>query len=111
MTKIFINPGHCVGVDPGACGNGLKEADVALKIAHRVQDYLQVVGLVTKVFQYDGLGEICADSNSWGADLFLSIHCNAATGSASGTETLYCAGSCSRRDGLSSRNCSDSRHC
>lgn len=94
MSKIFINPGHCVGVDPGACGNGLKEADVALKIAHRVQDYLQAVGLVTKVFQYDGLEEICADSNSWGADLFLSIHCNSYDSPASnGTETLYCAGS------------------
>ena len=85
MTKIFINPGHCVGVDPGACGNGLKEADVVLKVGRRVEKYLQAVGLVTKVFQYDGLGEICADSDSWGADLFLSIHCNAATGSASGT--------------------------
>ena len=93
MAKIFINPGHCVGVDPGACGNGLKEAEVVLKVGRRVQDYLQAVGLVTKVFQYDGLGEICADSDSWGADLFLSIHCNAATGSASGTETFYCEGS------------------
>lgn len=91
--KIFINPGHCVGIDPGACGNGLQEAEVVLNVAHSVQNYLQAVGLVTKVFQYDGLGEICADSNSWGADLFLSIHCNAATGSASGTETFYCNGS------------------
>ena len=93
MTKIFINPGHCVGVDPGACGNGLKEAEVVLKVGRRVQDYLQAVGLVTKVFQYDGLGEISYDANQWGADLFLSIHCNAATGSASGTETFYCEGS------------------
>ena len=36
MTKIFINPGHCVGVDPGACGNGLKEAEVILKVGRRV---------------------------------------------------------------------------
>lgn len=93
MTKIFINPGHCVGVDPGACGNGLKEAEVVLKIGRSVEKYLQAVGLVTKVFQYDGLGEIAYDANQWDADLFVSIHCNAATGKASGTETFYCNGS------------------
>ena len=32
--KIFINPGHG-GNDPGACGNGLREADVALNIGKR----------------------------------------------------------------------------
>lgn len=93
MTKIFINPGHCVGIDSGACGNGLKEAEVVLNVGKLVEKYLQAVGLVTKVFQYDGLEGICYDSDSWGADLFLSIHCNAATGTAKGTETFYCNGS------------------
>ena len=88
MTKIFINPGHCVGVDPGACGNGLKEADVVLKVGGLVEKYLQAVGLVTKVFQYDGLSEISYDANQWGADLFVSIHCNSYNGVAHGTETF-----------------------
>ena len=87
--KIFINPGHHKDLDSGACGNGLREADVALKIANRVQSYLQAVGYITKVFYYDGLGEICNDANSWKADLFVSIHCNAATGNARGTETFH----------------------
>lgn len=86
--KIFINPGHG-GVDPGACGNGLKERDVVLKIGKRVEGYLQAVGFVTKLFQYDGLHEICYAANAWDADLFVSVHCNAATSTARGTET-YC---------------------
>lgn len=90
--KIFINPGHCIGVDPGACGNGLEEASVAMNISQRVSKYLQAVGYITKVFSYDGLSAIVDDSNSWNADLFVSIHCNAATGSARGTET-YTTGS------------------
>lgn len=86
--KIFINPGHG-GSDPGACGCGLEEADVALKIGKRVENYLKAVGYDVKVFQYDGLGEICNAANDWRADLFVSIHCNAATGTARGTETFH----------------------
>ena len=41
--KIFINPEHG-GSDCGACGNGLIERDVALKIGKRVENYLQAVG-------------------------------------------------------------------
>ena len=95
--KIFINPGHDPQLDPGACGNGLREADVALKIGKRVENYLRAVGYDVKLFQYDGLGEICFDANSWKADLFVSIHCNAATGTAKGTETFSSGGAKSTR--------------
>ena len=96
MTKIFINPGHG-GSDCGAVGNGLKESDVALKIGKRVETYLQAVGYSVKLFQYDGLAEICADSNMFKSDLFISIHCNAATGTAKGTETYSSGGTKSTR--------------
>lgn len=93
--KIFINPGHMPGVDSGACGNGLQEADVALRIGNSVAGYLEAVGYEVKVLQSDNLsGEspdypnITATANEWGADLFISIHCNAATSTARGTETL-----------------------
>ena len=86
--KIFINPGHG-GSDCGACGNGLKERDVALKIGKRVENYLRAVGYDVKLLQYDGLPKICADANNLKADLFVSIHCNAFNGNAHGTET-YC---------------------
>ena len=84
--KIFINPGHC-GNDPGACANSLREADVALNIATRVEHYLRAVGYDVKTFQFDGLQTICDTANSWNADLFVSIHCNA--GGGTGSETFY----------------------
>ena len=94
--KIFINPGHG-GNDPGACGNGLKERDVVLKIGKRVESYLRAVGYDVKLFQYDGLQAICDEANAFKADLFVSIHCNAATGTARGTETYCFYGSTSGR--------------
>lgn len=92
MSKIFINPGHG-GTDPGACGNGLKERDVVLNIGKRVENYLRAVGYDVKLFQYDGLEGICFDSNNWKADLFISIHCNAANSFAEGAETFYASDS------------------
>lgn len=93
--KVFINPGHMPGVDSGACGNGMQEADVVLRIGTRVAGYLEAVGFEVKVLQSDNL---CGESpeypntvgiaNDWGADLFISIHCNAANSNARGTETL-----------------------
>lgn len=87
MPKIFINPGHG-GNDCGACGYGLKEADVALSIGHLVDKYLRIAGYDVKTFQYDGLEVICDNANSWQADLFVSIHCNAFDGNAKGVETF-----------------------
>lgn len=86
--KIFINPGHG-GEDCGAVGNGLKERDVVLNIGKRVERYLQAVGYTVKLFQFDGLQTICDDANAFKADLFVSIHCNAATGNAKGVETYW----------------------
>ena len=86
--KIFINAGHG-GNDSGAVGFGLKESDVAYCIAARIVSHLRKYNLETKLFQYDGLEKICATANEWNADFFVSIHCNAFNGTASGTET-YC---------------------
>lgn len=96
MPKIFINAGHG-GNDPGAVGNGLREADVALAIGQHAEHYLRAVGYDVKLFQYDGLQAICDDANSFHADLFVSIHCNAATANAKGTETYCCRGATSGR--------------
>lgn len=91
--KVFINPGHAPepAVDPGAVNNrlGLKESLVARRIGERVASYLANVGHQVRLLQYDGLQHICDDANRWQADLFVSIHCNAATGYARGTETYY----------------------
>lgn len=99
--KIFINPGHCPGVDSGAvnAATGMQEADVALAIGNLVAGYLQAAGCEVQLLQsdnlmYDGDGPcVCATANDWGADLFVSIHCNAANGIASGTEVEVMPGS------------------
>lgn len=96
MAKIFINPGHCPGVDPGAVNpiTGLQEAEIARKISLHVSNMLLAVGYQTKIVQLDSLTDICTQANDWGADLFVSIHCNGFTDSAAnGTETLYYPGS------------------
>lgn len=93
--RIFINPGHSIDPreDNGATGNGLIEAEVALRISNRVARYLQAIGYTTKVFQYNWLEGIVNEANEWSADLFISIHCNAApeelAGHVRGTETFY----------------------
>ena len=87
--KIFLNPGHCVGSDSGACGFGYTEAEIVLDIANRVAEYLKVADCEVKVFQFDGLAEIVDVANYWNADLFVSIHCNAYDSLAHGTESFY----------------------
>lgn len=42
--RVFIDPGHG-GTDPGATGNGLKEKDLNLSIALKVQRILQAQGI------------------------------------------------------------------
>ena len=96
--RVFLNPGHASnGIPDCGCVNpesGVRECDVVLKIANRVKKYLEDVGYEVKMVQSDSLREICNESNNWGADLFVSIHCNAsATRKARGTESWYWYGS------------------
>lgn len=95
MKKIFLNPGHMPGVDPGAGGNGLRECDVALAVGTRVKGYLEAAGYEVRLLQSDNLaGEspdypnVTATANNWDADLLVSLHCNAFNGAARGVETL-----------------------
>ena len=41
MLKIFINPGHDMDLDPGACANGLREVDIALAIGQEVKKIME----------------------------------------------------------------------
>lgn len=90
--KIFINPGHAPGgiPDPGAVGpSGLRESDVTADVSAMVVEYLQAAGCEAMSYQSDSLQDICDTSNAWGADLFVSIHCNSAENmNARGTETF-----------------------
>lgn len=95
--KIFVNAGHKIGIDCGAVGYGLEEADVTYNVGTMLCNYLNEAGLEAEFLQSNSLmGEdedydnpsICDTANESGADLFISIHCNAANGVAQGTETL-----------------------
>lgn len=99
--KVFLNPGHAPdGIpDTGAknAETGLRECDVAKNIADLVEKYLvaagvEVVGNIQSDNLYYDSGYpqpcVCAEANASGADIFVSIHCNAFDGEAHGTETF-----------------------
>ena len=94
--KVFLNAGHAPdgNPDPGACGYGLRECDVAKNVADLAAGYLVAAGVeVVGCLQSDSLEEVVASSNRNGADVFISIHCNACNGSANGTEVWHFYGS------------------
>lgn len=99
--KIFIDAGHNYkGHDTGAQGNGLKEQDITYEIAKKLGKLLVASGVSVKYSRNqltDCVGTTAADSlntradmaNQWGADVFVSIHCNAFTSvNAQGCEVL-----------------------
>jgi N-acetylmuramoyl-L-alanine amidase len=86
LRRVVLDPGHG-GFDPGAIGmTGLEEKDVALDIAHRTAPLIaRELGIDTLLTRdgdgYVALDERVAKANAFGADLFVSIHCNAAESS------------------------------
>jgi len=82
VARIVLDPGHG-GYDSGATGpTGLKEKDVTLDIAKRTKPILAGAGIDVVLTRDDDrfvtLEERTARANQLGADLFVSIHCNAA---------------------------------
>lgn len=90
MPKIWIDAGHG-GAQPGACALGRKEKDLTLQIATLLGTELTRCGMTvaqTRTTDVDVLLDTRGPlANKWGADYFVSIHLNAATGNASGAET------------------------
>ena len=99
--KVFLNPGHDLVHDSGAVNprTGLRECDVAAAVGDLVRGYLENAGCEVRMLQSDNLNwestyadrqdcSVCDCANEWPADIFISIHCNAANGMAHGTETL-----------------------
>ncbi|HJN75395.1 MAG TPA: N-acetylmuramoyl-L-alanine amidase [Myxococcota bacterium] len=92
---VVVDPGHG-GHDPGATGlTGTHEADIALQLSRRVARQLEERLDVDVVLTRDDdifipLGDRAAMANALDADLFLSIHANAAPGpTAWGITTFY----------------------
>ena len=92
VRRIVIDAGHG-GKDAGAIGpHGLREKDAALAIARRVATRLKPLGfevvLTRKKDVFVSLEERTRIANEARADLFVSIHCNAARSrKLSGVET------------------------
>jgi N-acetylmuramoyl-L-alanine amidase len=106
VRRVVLDPGHG-GHDPGAIGpGGLREKDVTLDVAHRAAPLLaRELGISTLLTRdsdaFVALDERTARANAFGADLLISIHCNASEdGAGKGVMTFVLDGS---RDTLSAR--------
>lgn len=78
--KIMIDPGHSGPIEPGACAHGLKEADIVLSVARLLRDKLtghEVMLTRDGDVDNDWLMWRAKMANEWGADIFISLHCNA----------------------------------
>jgi N-acetylmuramoyl-L-alanine amidase len=106
VARVVLDPGHG-GHDPGATGPlGLREKDVTLDVAHRAAPLLaRELGISTLLTRdsdvYVALDERTARANAFGADLLISIHCNASEdGGGKGVMSFVLDAS---RDALSAR--------
>ncbi|MFY8215589.1 MAG: N-acetylmuramoyl-L-alanine amidase [Chthoniobacterales bacterium] len=97
---VIIDPGHGMGnrrsgvFDPGACSGGFRESDIAMDWANELRAILLAAGhrvVRTRIDHVDPapVGKRAGIARHFGGEIMLSIHCNAANESASGTETFY----------------------
>jgi len=98
---IVIDPGHGYEnasrgtFDPGAVAREYREADIVLAQAHRLKGMLEKEGYRVALTREDNktstpLRSRLGKAKDLGADLFVSLHCNAfGNPSANGVETFY----------------------
>ena len=105
--KVYIDQGHNpTNPNAGAEGNGLREQDLVFEIGRLTAQYLEELGVETKLSRPlpttqlgnsigSSLQARVADANAWGADYFISLHANASDiTSASGSEAyVFSSGS------------------
>lgn len=90
--KIFIDQGHNPeGINAGAEGNGIREQDITYPVGIYLRDILNQDGRFEARTSRNSPDEVLGTSNatslasrvnmanSWPADYFISIHCNANT--------------------------------
>ncbi len=96
VKRIVIDPGHG-GHDTGTVSStGLREKDLVLDVARRLRNYIKSkypeieVIMTRESDRFIALEERTAIANSRKADLFISVHANAAPSrAASGVETFF----------------------
>jgi N-acetylmuramoyl-L-alanine amidase len=89
---VVLDAGHG-GHDSGNKGNGHSEKDIALKVTLQVGKALENIPDIKVIYTrktdvFVELYERANIANKADADLFVSIHCNAHSSQASGTETF-----------------------
>ena len=91
MTKIVIDAGHG-GYDSGAVGKLTKEKDINLLVAKELKTQLLInsfdVKMTRETDTFVPISERYKISNDYGANLFISLHCNSSQPTAHGTEVL-----------------------
>ncbi|WP_373599473.1 N-acetylmuramoyl-L-alanine amidase [Paraclostridium bifermentans] len=92
VKKVFLDPGHG-GNDSGAVGvNNLLEKNINLSVAKKVYDILKKQNLDVRLSRSDdstiSLNSRTEAANKWGADCYISIHCNSFNTTAQGIETF-----------------------
>lgn len=102
---IVLDPGHgyCNDCTQNCTSNVRSDTEIltALAVGQKLDVLLQSCPSITTHFtrstnncgDFPSLSQRASMSNSWGADRFLSIHCNA--GGGTGTETFWCDNSAS----------------
>lgn len=97
--KIYIDPGHGPSINAGAEGFGLYEQDITYMVGAYLYDILNADyrfeprrsrSSITQNVGFNNSSSLrlrVQDANEWGADYYISIHCNASTNpAANGTE-------------------------
>jgi N-acetylmuramoyl-L-alanine amidase len=102
---VVVDAGHG-GKDPGAISGGIREKDLNLDIAKRLNSLLKAEGITTHMTRStDTFIDLYARSglaNRVNADLLISIHNNAGTSKYSGSMSLYYPSSSKSKGNLSS---------
>jgi N-acetylmuramoyl-L-alanine amidase len=94
VSRIVIDAGHG-GHDPGSLGRGIREAELVLDVALRLEKLLKEEGNIDVVMTrrtdvFVDLEERTRIANRHNADLFLSIHANSSRRrTAQGVETFF----------------------
>lgn len=103
ISRIILDPGHG-GWDSGAFYGGVHEKDINLQVALKIERLLKKDGhievdLTRRGDYYVTLRERTLVANQMGAELFISIHCNASRKSTSmGIETYCCSENASNEE-------------
>lgn len=97
---VILDPGHGLsnrraGVfDPGAVADGFRESDIVMIWANEIRECLHANGyrtIRTRINNMDPapLAMRSSIAKEYMGEVMLSLHCNAANGTANGTETFF----------------------